>query len=73
MFTVFAILALLRGWYKTSERHSARAKHRVNVVRDGVMNKWAGEISNVAKRLEFYRTRNAHLYKMATGTMGRMA
>lgn len=74
MFTLFAIIALLRGWYRTADRHSTQAKHSCNAVRDGKVNKWAGEISDaVAQRLEYYRRGNRHLYKLATGSMGRMA
>lgn len=68
------LLALLRGWYRTSDRHSQGAKHACNVARDGKMNRWVGEISDsVALRLQYYRQGNARLYKLATGTMGRMA
>lgn len=73
MFTLFAILALLRGWYRTADRHSRTAKHKCNQVRDGQINKWVGDLSeSMAMRLHYYRQRNAHLYKLATGTMGRM-
>lgn len=74
MFTLFAILALLRGWYRTADRHSRTAKHKCNQVRDGQLNKWVGELSESMKtRLRYKRLGDAHLYKLATGTMGRMA
>lgn len=70
MFVLFAVIALLRGWYKTANVHSARAKHAHSPGQAF----WVGEISKeLATRLRYYRRGDARLYYLATGTRGRMA
>lgn len=71
MFTAFALVGLIAGWYKRTSRYHSRASHRLNVARDNQMNKWVGEISDEMRKRIAAKFRGDRIYSLYVGAYHR--
>lgn len=71
LLALFAIISVIRNWYKRTSRYHGKAVHRPNMERDNAMNKWVGEISDEMHKRLLAKFRGERIYSLYVGAYHR--